>query len=340
MRRLTALTLIVAACGGGTVVTSSSVPTLPTSTTTSPVTTTSAVTTTTTVLEFPYDFSVHPDAPVIVPGEWDSNFTAVPWVIVEDGVWNLFYSGASGRGSSLGMATSTDGVTWEKSPGNPLFTPPAPGLGWFFIFETDLQWEMLYVNGFGPPYQTMFRATAPEMAGPWEDQGIHFRAPGDDWNELMVPTGVTKVGDTYLLTYAAYANFDAVPTIGIMRSSDGVTWEALPGPVYAATDATWNEKGVVPMNIIETTHGLELFYLGFDEQPRVGYQASEIPFGRLVSSDGGSTWAADNEGAPIGSTGERGWPGMSVVYDGERYWLFLGDDLGSAGISLVTGSIP
>lgn len=238
------------------------------------------------------------------------------------------------------MAISDDGVNWERNPENPLFAPPAPGLGWFFIFETDTQWEMLYVNGFGPPYQTMFRATAPSMEGPWEDQGIHFRAPNEGWNERMVPTGVTRVGEEFWLTYAAYADFNAAPTIGIMTSQDGIEWVSQPGPVYGPTDGSWNERGVVPMNIIETPNGLELFFLGFNEQPRVGYQADEIPFGRLVSADQGASWTVDNDGGPIGSTGERGWPGMSVVFEGGQYWLYMGDDLGGAGISLVTGSIP
>lgn len=340
---LVALGLIGVACAGTAQPVTTTLPRPPLTTTTAVVTTTThppPPTTTTTVLSFPYDFAVHPDAPVIKPGDWDSNFTAVPWVIVEEDVWKMFYSGASGRVSHLGLATSTDGVNWVKKENNPLFSPPPPGLGWFFIFETDEQWEMLYVAGFGPPFQTIYRATASDLEGPWEDRGIHFRAPNEGWNLRMVPTGVTKVGDEYMLAYAAYSDFNAAPTIGIMTSADGVMWESGADPIFTATEGSWDEKGVVPMNIIETANGLELFFLGFNEPPKVGYQQDEIPFGRLVSTDGGATWTADNDGGPIGSTGERGWPGMSVVYDGERYWLFMGDDLGGAGISLVTGSIP
>jgi len=313
-------------------------------TTTIPSTTTSTTerSTTTTVAEFPYDFAVHPDAPVIGPGSWDSSYTAVPWVIQLDGLWHLFYSGATQRGPGLGLATSEDGVAFEKvTLEEPLFEPGGRGLGWFFIFDTGTQWEMLYTEGFTPPFRDIRRATASDPTGPWEDLGESFKAPDREWDKFIVPTGVTRIGDTYYLPYGGWGQLVRVPAIGMMVSQDGVTWEAMTEePIYTATDGAWDEFGVVPMNIVETEIGLELFYLGFSEPPRVGFQAETIPFGRLVSTDGGQTWTPDNDGEPIGDTGEQGWPGVSVVYDSGEYRLYLGDDLGGSGISLLTGTIP
>ena len=36
----------------------------------------------------------------------------------------------------------------------------------------------------------------------------------------------------------------------------------------------------------------------------------------------GATWVEDNGGLPVGSTEERGWPGVSVVYRDGRYSLY------------------
>lgn len=343
---LTVLALVAAACGGddsaATTTTSEVTTTLQATTTTvAPATTTAPSTTTT--LGYPYDFAIHPGAPVIEPGDgWDRNFTAVPWVVRREGTWHLFYSGARGRGPKLGLATSEDGVNFTKvTTEEPLFDAPRRGLGWFFIFETNQGWEMLWTGGFTPPYRNISRATAPELTGPWEDRGEVLTAPDREWDKFIVPTGVTRIGDRYYMPYGGWGQMVRVPAIGILVSDDGVTWEPMTEePIYTATEGTWDEKGVVPMNIVETERGLELLYLGFSEPPKVGYQAEEIPFGRLLSTDGGQTWEPDNDGNPIGSTGEKGWPGVAVVYEDGLYSLFLGDDLGSAGISLVTGSIP
>ena len=312
------------------------------STTDAAATSTSAAETTTTALAYayPYDLAVHPLAPVIQPDDWDQSYTAVPWVMVDGGETLLFYAGASGRAASLGLATSDDGVAFERHADNPLFTPPG-GLGWFSIAEVDGQFVMWYVTGFSPPYRTVNRATAPSLDGPWTDEGEAFTAPDREWDQFIVPTGVTEIDGTLYMPYAGYDQTDRIPAIGILSSADGVSWEPVSElPIHTATEGSWDEKGVVPTNIIETEHGLELFFLGFDEAPKVGYQKNSIPMGRLVSSDGGATWSVDHDGLPVVDTEERGWPGVSVAYVEGEYQFYLGDDLGGAGISLITGTIP
>lgn len=328
--------LTAGSCGGDVTVTT---------TTTAPSTTTTvAVATTTTTsappAEYPYDFAVHPAAPVIEPGDWDESYTAVPWVVQDGDEWLLFYAGASGAAASLGLATSADGVIFTKDPDAPLFSP-AGGLGWFSIAEVGGQWVMWYVTGFAPPYTKVQRATAPGPRGPWTDEGEAFAAPNRGWDRFIVPTGVTEIDGTLFMTYAGYDPTDQIPAIGLLTSTDGVAWEpATDEPIHTATEGSWDEKGVVPTNLIETDHGLELFFLGFEEPPKVGFQENTIPLGRLVSTDGGETWVPDQGGLPVADTGERGWPGVSVVYTAGEYRHYLGDDLGGAGISLITGTAP
>lgn len=59
------------------------------------------------------------DEPVLVPSEsgaWDDNTVNQPSVVVgEDGEYMMFYSGYGTSGkTSIGMATSADGITWTK----------------------------------------------------------------------------------------------------------------------------------------------------------------------------------------------------------------------------------
>jgi len=77
-------------------------------------------------------WSKHPNNPVlpVSPGQWDAVAAIVGSVIFEDGFYHMWYSGTSGdpfSGIEIGYATSPDGVTWTKHPGNPIMTGGTPG---------------------------------------------------------------------------------------------------------------------------------------------------------------------------------------------------------------------
>src|SRR5262245_42314423 len=63
------------------------------------------------------------------PGTWDSGAVFLPKVVVHQGVYYLFYSGTPhiGQTLSIGLATSTDGLSFSKHPANPIFRPDQSG---------------------------------------------------------------------------------------------------------------------------------------------------------------------------------------------------------------------
>ena len=52
--------------------------------------------------------------PVLVPGDWDSGDVLNPSVVRRDGLYYNFYSGFDGKTWHTGLATSADGVAWQK----------------------------------------------------------------------------------------------------------------------------------------------------------------------------------------------------------------------------------
>ncbi len=57
------------------------------------------------------------------PGHWDAAIRERGWVMHEGGVYKLWYTGYDGSKTGrrrLGYATSPDGTTWTRHPGNPL----------------------------------------------------------------------------------------------------------------------------------------------------------------------------------------------------------------------------
>ncbi len=56
------------------------------------------------------------------PGQWDALVRERGWIVVDKGVWNLYYTGYDAPEGirRLGLATSPDGLTWTRHPDNPL----------------------------------------------------------------------------------------------------------------------------------------------------------------------------------------------------------------------------
>ncbi len=84
---------------------------------------------------------------VLRPGEhgsWDAGGAFNPAIIIRNGTWYMVYRGNAhpappngGPSSDLGLATSTDGMHWTKSPANPIIRRP-DGKG--TVEDPDLLW--------------------------------------------------------------------------------------------------------------------------------------------------------------------------------------------------------
>ena len=76
--------------------------------------------------------------PVFVPGapgEWDDAGVAPGTVLIQGDTLKMWYSGRqANQPERTGYATSTDGVTWTRYPGNPVIEAGSPG-SW------DDQWQ-------------------------------------------------------------------------------------------------------------------------------------------------------------------------------------------------------
>lgn len=342
------LAVVVAGCGATTADPPDEPPstTVPTTTTTTPPTTTSTAppTTTTTMPDVSSAFVEHPNSPVLVPTGWDSGYTAVPNVIRDGERWLMFYTGEEAGlpdPPGVGVAESPDGINWTRVGDGPTYNRQASGGGpsWVFATDTGEEWVLHYTTGWSVGFTSVYRVTGPTIEGPWSEEVEALEPPRDDWNRRILPTGVTIVDGVWWMPYAGWDIDGKNASIGYFLSTDGKTWESVDEPILTP-DEEWNRFAVVPMNVIETDLGLELWYLGFDRPPdiRIRNTYSDILFGRLISTDGGGTWTADADGGPIGSTGEKGWPGVSVALVDGEYRIYGGDDLGQSGIKLVVGT--
>ena len=65
-----------------------------------------------------------PNNPIlrVSPGAWDSKVSSSPWVLKSDNGYMMYYRGSSApcKNDAIGLATSTDGVSFHKHPRNPI----------------------------------------------------------------------------------------------------------------------------------------------------------------------------------------------------------------------------
>lgn len=72
------------------------------------------------------DFESYPANPIFVgtdAGNWDARIRERGWILKEGGVYALWYTGYDGTRfgpKQLGLATSTDGIHWQRHSSNPL----------------------------------------------------------------------------------------------------------------------------------------------------------------------------------------------------------------------------
>jgi len=102
------------------------------------------------------------------PGSWEEIKVGRPSVVVEGGVTHMWYDGTGPSGRHVGYATSTDGLTFERHPSNPVFL----NAGAVDVKKVGGVYVMLREAGDGTYWATSTEGTC------WVDRGKLFGLSG------------------------------------------------------------------------------------------------------------------------------------------------------------------
>lgn len=129
-------------------------------------------------------------------GEWDDMRTMHPMVVKNDGTYFLWYSayGYSDRKMKFGFATAPDGMTFTKSPGNPVLEK-AGAVGEPSVLVRSGIWEMWYLSSGAVEY---IAATNPFEFTTIQD-AVDAASPGDT---VHVGAGIYTIPSTITLDKA------------------------------------------------------------------------------------------------------------------------------------------
>ncbi|MBC8191452.1 MAG: T9SS type A sorting domain-containing protein [Candidatus Marinimicrobia bacterium] len=209
---------------------------------------------------------------------WDSCHVGGPMVIKDGAIYKMWYTGTAylpthGRNKTIGYATSTDGVNWDKHSGpviNPTQFIDDGDYVWlrnpFVIQDADTFKMWLGVSKVDPTFEAIHYA--------YSLDGVNWTFPSGEpvltpkTNRWLEIPSVHKIGGQYVMwaMEGGYGAGYAAETI-IAQSSDGIHWrrDELYNPVLRR-DAVGNfgATGVGIYDVIETDEGLSAIYGGWD----------------------------------------------------------------------------
>jgi predicted GH43/DUF377 family glycosyl hydrolase len=275
-----------------------------------------------------YSFDQRP-APVLArgtAGAWDSRDVLNPSVVKRDGLYYNFYSGFDGQTWHTGLATSPDGVQWEK-------------LGRVLSPDTST-WEGAYIaaNGSALWYQGQFLywyqagarntpslglARSPDGRA-WSKTPAPVLGPGPrgSWDERGVADPcVIRAGGRFYLFYLGQDRARR-QRLGVARSADGVRWEKLrQNPILElGGPGAFDENGLGEPAVWPAG--------GFWWMLYTGRGRGENRLLGLARSRDGVRW----EKLPAVFAGAASWdgkvicdPAIEVLPDGPRLWFGGGD---------------
>ncbi len=246
--------------------------------------------------------------PVLEKGEpYGFDFYAISdgWVIPHQGIYKMWYTGGGAvypdtiLHSSIGYATSADGIHWTKYADYP-------------VLDVSLNaWDSLGVETVTvlidslAPAQSRYKLWYAgqtyndyryEIGYAYSEDGIHWTKHPEPvvqvgeqatWDNCFLEgPSVLKDGDTYKMWYAAYdcevngQSTDGKVNIGYATSTDGIIWTKHAGnPVLTTSPAAWDAVFVQDPHVVAYNGMYHLWYGGVDVednyQQQTGYAYSE-----------------------------------------------------------------
>ena len=267
--------------------------------------------------------NAHPLLSTGPSGSWEDASVILPYVLKESTGFKMWYYGDDGSTTRIGYATSNDGTTWTKHPGNPVLDVGPMGswddaslLDPMVLFDGS-NYHMWY-GGFDGSTRMIGHALSDDgiswtktgsnpvltlgASGSWED--VEHRQPF-----------VILDGPLFRLWYTGADGTNQ--RFGYATSTDGISWTKYDGnPIMDVGEiGDWDSIWLASPRIIYQGSSFEMFYSAFSE--------GKIQIGYATSSDG-LTWTKFS-GNPVLTPGPNGaWDDKflfvgSVIFSGTSY---------------------
>ena len=256
---------------------------------------------------------------------WESRALSRPWVLYDGSSFMMWYSGEDNLGTTtIGLATSTDGVSWSRYSGNPVLKVGAPGqwdsgsVNEAAVIRDGAQYKMWYSgalyfgNGSIQKYQIGYATSS---------DGINWaRYSGNPvlttdgpvaWDDKWVwrPT-VISTSSGYVMYFRGVSFGSPAAKAGVATSTDGMHWTkttvlTMP-PGASGWDAYSRSIGSLNLgNVMKTGNTYVMAYSS------IKTKTSQSEIGAASSTDG-INWAPYSDN-PVITFGQSGWDSNGVI---------------------------
>ena len=255
--------------------------------------------------------------PVLSPkADWEAGGNINNAVVKVGNVYKYWFTGIGTR-FRIGMATSTDGINWQKSNANPVFDVGAPGqfdsehvYNPMVVYHDSLYW-MWYAGNNGTNWQIGLATSKDGLqwkkhpnnpvlrvgaVGKWDDK--HLTAPF-----------VIRDGAVFKMWYRGEsAQFPGKGSTGYAESPDGINWERYSGnPVFTPAASGWDSRSLTISPIVKRDGKYEGWYGGSDgSTSQIGYATSSdginwqrYPNNPIFSPTRNSSWDGEQISSPF-----------------------------------------
>ena len=262
-------------------------------------------------------------------GQWDDYNVGNPVVWKEGSTWYMLYGGAADAAGNqcVGLATSSDGISWTRSGSNPVMSPA--GAGWEVsvtvpgtsITKEDSTYYLYYTGGIRGSLVSMKigLATSTDLIT-WTKSGN---------NPLLSPSGsevmvsepfVKKFGSTYYMWYYRVIPDITLTNIGLATSASKDTGWSKYGsnPVLDYTLGDWDGMWIEAPVLIQVGDYWRMYYSSSQIGSyyiQTGYATAHFPGGASGSKTfllhdhfnaGSVKWTGANDWNKNGSPTEEG----------------------------------
>lgn len=268
-------------------------------------------------------------------GAWDASGVRAGSVLKINGRFQMYYSGQSSVWA-IGVATSTDGVIWNKVG----TAPVVPAGGWAsrgvmdaHVIQVGTQYYLYYsgLNSSSRYHVGLARSSDGLTFIPESNPVLSPTSGGWDNHHAYQPS-VIYDGQIFTMWYYGYYNSGGTsPTvryrIGRATSSDGITWvKDSANPVFTGVSG-WDSGGVHSPHVVKIGSIYYMAYTGFDSGgvDRVG----------LATSLDGVTWTPFSYNPILnrtpGTFHETEFAKGALLVDGTKVWIWLTGTSASSG---------